>query len=425
MAKLEHDLLKQLFLDAEDASTDSRKLSERDRDYLDGNQLSSEEIAELEKRGQPAVVMNRIRSKVNWMRGLEMQRRTDPKGFARTPKDQQGADAMTDAMRFVVDNVKFDGTRSLVWENMLVEGFGGAEVIHKVKRGRAEIEINHYPWDRLFYDPHSRKADFSDARYVGAVIWADIEELKVEFPKAGQKLDEMVAISAAEASTSETFDDKPTQSPFLSRDRKRARLILIWYRNDGIWHWARFTGSDVLNEGESPYRDEDGESVRPFVMQSLYVNRDLSRHGIIRDFISPQDEINKRRSKALWQSTMRQTQGHTGAIQSITKMKSEMAKADGHVEFRPDGGFQVIPAGDQIAAHLALLQEAKGEIDGMSSNAVLEGEAGDSTSGRAVLARQQGGLIEVAPPFDPSGNTALVGATLMYEILCLMAENTR
>jgi guanidinopropionase len=33
-----------------------------------------------------------------------------------------------------------------------------------------------------------------------------------------------------------------------------------------------------------------------------------------------------------------------------------------------------------------------------------------------------GDVVEVAPPFDPSGNTALVGATIMYEILCLMAE---
>jgi guanidinopropionase len=33
-----------------------------------------------------------------------------------------------------------------------------------------------------------------------------------------------------------------------------------------------------------------------------------------------------------------------------------------------------------------------------------------------------GDVVEVAPPFDPSGNTALVGATLMYEIVCLLAE---
>ena len=31
-------------------------------------------------------------------------------------------------------------------------------------------------------------------------------------------------------------------------------------------------------------------------------------------------------------------------------------------------------------------------------------------------------LVEVSPPFDPSGGTALVGATMMFEILCLMAE---
>jgi len=32
-----------------------------------------------------------------------------------------------------------------------------------------------------------------------------------------------------------------------------------------------------------------------------------------------------------------------------------------------------------------------------------------------------GDVVEVAPPFDPSGNTALVGATMMFEILCLLA----
>ena len=33
-----------------------------------------------------------------------------------------------------------------------------------------------------------------------------------------------------------------------------------------------------------------------------------------------------------------------------------------------------------------------------------------------------GDVVEVAPPFDPSGNTAIVGATMMFEILCVLAE---
>ncbi len=33
-----------------------------------------------------------------------------------------------------------------------------------------------------------------------------------------------------------------------------------------------------------------------------------------------------------------------------------------------------------------------------------------------------GDVVEVAPPFDPSGATALVGATMMFEILCILSE---
>jgi guanidinopropionase len=33
-----------------------------------------------------------------------------------------------------------------------------------------------------------------------------------------------------------------------------------------------------------------------------------------------------------------------------------------------------------------------------------------------------GDVVEVAPPYDQTGNTALVGATIMFEILCLVAD---
>lgn len=32
-------------------------------------------------------------------------------------------------------------------------------------------------------------------------------------------------------------------------------------------------------------------------------------------------------------------------------------------------------------------------------------------------------LPEISPPFDPSGNTALLGANILFELLCLMAES--
>jgi guanidinopropionase len=33
-----------------------------------------------------------------------------------------------------------------------------------------------------------------------------------------------------------------------------------------------------------------------------------------------------------------------------------------------------------------------------------------------------GDVVEVSPPFDPSGNTALVGMTMMFELLCVLAH---
>ena len=33
-----------------------------------------------------------------------------------------------------------------------------------------------------------------------------------------------------------------------------------------------------------------------------------------------------------------------------------------------------------------------------------------------------GDVVEVAPPLDPTGNTSLVGVSLMYEIFCLLAD---
>lgn len=56
------------------------------------------------------------------------------------------------------------------------------------------------------------------------------------------------------------------------------------------------------------------------------------------------------------------------------------------------------------------------EIGGLTSiqaQALIRGLAGLNLIG--------GDVVEVAPPFDPTGNTALVGATILYELACILA----
>jgi guanidinopropionase len=55
-----------------------------------------------------------------------------------------------------------------------------------------------------------------------------------------------------------------------------------------------------------------------------------------------------------------------------------------------------------------------GGITTLEAQMMLRGLAGLNLIG--------GDVVEVAPPFDPSGNTALVGASLLFEELCVVAD---
>jgi guanidinopropionase len=57
------------------------------------------------------------------------------------------------------------------------------------------------------------------------------------------------------------------------------------------------------------------------------------------------------------------------------------------------------------------------EIGGMTTR-----EAQEVVRGLQGLNLVGGDVVEISPPFDPSGNTALVGATFMFEIMCLLAD---
>jgi len=54
-----------------------------------------------------------------------------------------------------------------------------------------------------------------------------------------------------------------------------------------------------------------------------------------------------------------------------------------------------------------------GGPDSFTAQKLIRGLAGVNITGAD--------LVEVSPPFDPSGNTAWVGASLMFELLCVMA----
>ncbi len=381
------------FEDAEEASSNSRKLSERDRDYYDHAQLTAAEKAELNKRGQPDVVINRIQPKINYLIGFEASSRTDPRAFPRTPADEDASAAATDGLRYVEDAADLKSFFSLAWEQMLIEGYGGVELaIEEDAQGLPEIKAVGWDWDRLFYDPHSRKPDFSDARYLGGIVWMDVEDAKEKWPDKADEIERTMQ----ERTASQTYDDRPMWLQWSTGGkRKRVRIVQMYHREAGQWMHCTFTKGGKLESIPVPFVDQDNKSWCPLFLQSAFVNRNNERYGLVRSMISVQDEINKRRSKALHRLSQRQVRSERGAVDDVELAKKELAKPDGWIETNPGFEFELLAAGDQLTAELNMLQEAKNEIELMGPNAAMQGKDDGAPSGRAILASQQGGQTEI------------------------------
>lgn len=392
----------QMFEESEDASINARKLAERDRDYVDNIQLTAEEISALGKRKQPPVVINRIKRKVDFLKGYEMGQRVDPRALPRTPKHEDDASSIEQALRYVAEEQDFDQLRSRVWDNLLVEGAGGYRVGIKDGYDGIEITLNRVPWDRMFADPHSSEPDYSDARYLGLVRWEDRDEALAQY-KDNPNADDILTDTLNSASISDTYDDKPKFRVWADKKRRRVRICQIWVKRREQWFFAEYTKGGILRAGPSPHVTDRGESDCELLFGSAYVNRDGERYGLIREMIGPQDEINKRRSKSLHLLNTNQIITEEGAI-DIESVRREAARPDGVIQV-PPGSLDKVKIEtrlDLAQGHMQLLQEAKNEIDMMAGNIALQGNAlqRSAASGKAIIASQQGGAMEIAPLMD-------------------------
>lgn len=395
--------LVQWFESAEDASTDARKLAERDRDYYDNKQWTAEERATLEKRGQPALTYNRIKRKIDFMAGLEKRQRANPKAMPRTPMEEEAAAAFTDAIRYVVDDQKFNYQRSAVWKNMCVEGAGGYAVGFEQKPNYPGlcVTIRRVPWDRMFWDPHSSEADFSDAMYLGVVVWQDESEAKQTYAN-NPDIEQILTDTFASISNTDTYDDKPKFDVWADKKRRRVRIVQMCFKPDGkTWYYAEFTKGGLLKGGISPYKTDDGETDCEFAFQSAYVDRDNNRYGPVREMIDPQDEQNKRRSKLLHLLSVRQLRidPAAGAVADVEEARKELARADGVLQGAKDG-IEILNNADQVAGQFQLLQQNTVELDTIGANSALLGEQAGAPSGKAIQLNQSGGMVELGDLFD-------------------------
>lgn len=381
------------FEDFLDVSASERLRAETRRDYRDLKQWTDEEVSVLEARGQSAIVFDQFGKKVDSLVGMEIQRRTDPKAYPLKPSYEKASDVITQALRYIESSTFFDATATEVFEEKIVEGYGGV-IIETTKD--LDFEINQVPWDRFYYDPFSRRKDFKDAKYMGITLWLDLDDAVKINPEKEEDIKHLFNQNHSEDTT---FQDRP--SNWVDIKRKRIRVNQEYYNNGKDWLEVFYSGDIVIKGPKpSPYQNDKGESINPIEMESDYVDRENNRYGYTQRLIDPQDEINHRRSKALYMLSSVSVLAERGQFGDMTRedVLNELRKGMSFVEYNSIGGNPpVIDRQQELGqAQLAFYQDALQAMDTVGINAELSGRTDAAVSGRAFLARQQSGMTEIA-----------------------------
>ncbi len=373
-----------------DASADGRRDAEKARDYYDGKQMTKEECSALARVNSAPMVQNRIRPQINLLRGMVDSQRMHPKAHPRTPQHDGDAQTATEALRFVSDDVRFHELAVDVAGDLLIEGTGAVEISVAEGRQGYDVAVRRISWDRLIWDPYSQALDFSDAAYLGEVLWKDEAEALAIWPEGAPALSRTLAPETDGANA-----DKP-ESLYADQKRRRVKIIRLWLRNGDEWSFATFTGGGVLEAGPSPYHDEDGRAACPILAQSAYVDREGDRYGVVRDMIGPQDEVNKRRSEFLAHLSNRKVRLEKGAVDSVVKLQEELAKPNGVIEVQRGFALDFLDNAAASEAQWRLMLSAEHYLETKAGpNAAMMGKQEGQQSGRAILAQQQAGLQEM------------------------------
>ena len=163
-------------------------------------------------------------------------------------------------------------------------------------------------------------------------------------------------------------------------------------------HVAIFCGKGLLQDMPSPYRHDKF----PFTpLWGFKRDRDNMPYGVIRNMRDPQEDLNKRRSKALFILSTNRVIADEDAVEDWEEFEEQVARPDGII--KKVRGTEIDIQNDTSLAreHVSLMVQDQQFLE--QSSGVTEENRGESTnaiSGTAINLRQSQGSVVTADLFD-------------------------
>lgn len=403
--------------------------------FYDGEQWTKEEIDRLSENGQPAIVINKLASKIDNIAGSEISGRTRIFYRSRSgeKREEETARALTDLALYVaeqndqgleISNMFKEGLVSgVAWLDVGVQkGFEGPHIFNRYEESSSVV------WDQNF-----KRADYSDARFICRERWLDEETLKAMFPNTSESL-LLSNSNSSGVQTNINFMQKPQfEIHYQNSDEKTHLVVEVQFKQTEKSYkvttpqgkvfqtfdkkvafidmentveeshaqriyLAYFSDNILLDYRPLPYNFNNFTLI-PYIYKRD--KKDGRPYGLLRGAIDPQRELNKRRSKAMHLLNTAQVIADIDAVEDPNILAKEAARPDGIILKRPGKDLRIIRNSDLAASQVSVMDQASRDIQevvGLFDESI--GRHSNATSGIAIHQRQRASAMNQMFAFD-------------------------
>ena len=430
--------------------SDNRQERIKAHNYKDGDQWNDDDKAVVEARGQTASVFNRIKPTCDWLIGTEKRTRVDFAILPRRKAESKPAETKTKLLKYVADTSKAGFARSLAFEDTVISGLGWLD--HGIRSDETDepLYMRYEDWRNVWYDSHAKERDLSDGRYQFRSKVVDYDIAVAMFPdradciRAALNQNDGAVDEYVEMGINPDEDDLSEMGDALELDhqRDRVRLVSCEYRVPAKVKVIRGDGEDMgtlngtvydpkdegmaylVNNGHASLYDAVRMEMWKMIFCGNYVlqnrkriynhqqfslipiwgykkKKDNTPYGVVKNLIDPQDDLNKRRSKALFILSTKQSMAQENAIDDHDDFIEERDRPDGHMIVKNFDGVKIIEERALAKEHVMLMEQDAQYIE--SASGVTDEARGIETnaiSGVAMQSREKQAHVNTAELFD-------------------------
>jgi hypothetical protein len=422
-----------------------RGRADKEADYLDGNQLSSDILQRQKLLGIPPAMENIIKPQMQALAGYEAKTRKD---WRITPDgDPDGVD-VADALNYRLNQAErhsgADRACAEAFYTQAAVGIGWVEVSRNTNPMEYPYRCTYVRrgeiwWDMLGED----RRELKDCRWLLRSRWIDPKRLQVVFPEKSELLTqvsgrwsnffELSTDGNASTGLTNSWDTERSwtidEQQWYDSDTKRVKVYEVWYRRwvecdvlvvheptgphravefdatnpahqaaaaSGRGRLVRaslsrmrrafFIGPHMLHDGTTPYAHEEFPYV-PF----MHHTEDATGvpYGMVRDMVFAQDALNATTARLIWGLAAVRTERTKGILaMEDSVFRQQVARIDADIVLdpiaasQPGARFDVKRDFQLNDQHFQLMQDSRASIVRSSGvSDAFQGRQGTATSG--------------------------------------------